>query len=1145
MAARINPIKVKQEADKAEKANRIDQAIALYRQIVDDNPRDWNTINKIGDLYSRLSKAQEASVEYAKVADFYAKDGFLLKAIAIWKKIQKLDQTALDPYLNLADLYAKQGLMMEAKGQYQIVVDEYIKRGKVREAGEILKKMVDIDPADLKIRSKLPDLYLREGNLAKAVEEHVAIADELNKKGHLAEALQVLEKGLKIDARNARLRTELARIHLLQKNWDKAAHFLEEAVQLSPNDTQILARLGEAYVGGRKMEEAEAIFKRLLELDPRDDENRLQMGRVYLLQQRFDEAYEQYVQVADRLIDRRDPDKAASLLQQILNRSATHVKTLLKMVDIYRATQKEAAVAATYSQLADAYLHHGQLEHAASVMETLVQREPQNQQHRTKLDFVRGKLAARAAAPAPPPPVAAPVPLPAAAPAEVVEEEFAVGFEEEFGGAEAPAAAPLTPPPVAAAAPAGRPAIELSGPPSDEEREFVDEHLAEGKVFRKYGLVDKAADQFEAVVARFPDNVDARTELREVYREKGQLDRAAEQALALAEISRLRGDAKAAAAHEAEARQLAPGLATGSAPAGAFEAPVEVEEEVAFGEESAEPAEVAFAAEEAEISFAAGEDAPPPSEEEEVPVSLGEPAGEGEAEFDLSADEEPPAGSSGLVPEAAFAPEPAFEAPTAEEEGETFTVPTEPEPGAEEEFDLTADVASLPEPEPPAPSPEAEEEFDLTPEDGEAEDFDLGSTPTDLGRGGPEAEEPELALPPEEPELALPPGEPAESELVLPPEEPPAAAEPPDLGLDLDEGPAPPDAGLPELDEEIDLGPAEEPDLGLRPPPPSEVELDLEEPAFEEAPPPQLRVVPTAPRPAPAPAAIPPELQKVLDEADSFVAVGFVDDAKEALREIGTRYPGHPAILDKIGELGLDQEAIEEAPAPVAPPEDLLGELDLGAPPVPEPEAPPPPPAEEAPVAELSPESLLDAPSEAAPDAADMDLSSELGGLFAPQAAVEEAPPAAAETEFGDSSLADIFKEFKKGVDKQLGKEDYDTRYNLGIAYKEMGLVDEAIAEFQLAAKDEGRLLECSSMLGICFMEKGMPKLAVKWFEKGLKTPGRTEEEYNGLRYDLAGAFEAAGETDRALSLFEELYGQDANFRDVAAKVRELRSAQG
>ncbi len=82
-------------------------------------------------------------------------------------------------------------------------------------------------------------------------------------------------------------------------------------------------------------------------------------------------------------------------------------------------------------------------------------------------------------------------------------------------------------------------------------------------------------------------------------------------------------------------------------------------------------------------------------------------------------------------------------------------------------------------------------------------------------------------------------------------------------------------------------------------------------------------------------------------------------------------------------------------------------------------------------------------------------------------------------------------------------------------------------------------------MLGICFMEKGMPQLAVRWFEKGLQAPGRREEEYQALRYDLATAFEASGEQSRALGIYIDLYGQDANFRDVAAKVRELQSTLG
>jgi hypothetical protein len=249
--------------------------------------------------------------------------------------------------------------------------------------------------------------------------------------------------------------------------------------------------------------------------------------------------------------------------------------------------------------------------------------------------------------------------------------------------------------------------------------------------------------------------------------------------------------------------------------------------------------------------------------------------------------------------------------------------------------------------------------------------------------------------------------------------------------------------------------------------------------------------------------------------------------------------PAPPAADDPFGELGLE----EPAPVPLGLDDNPFADI-----PEPEPE-PQPEPEPDGPSLDLGfgdPEPEVDAPSlgEPASDGgSSLDLGAELDGLFETQAAVPELEEGSGSTDLGDAGLADIFKEFKKGVDKQLGKEDYDTRYNLGIAYKEMGLVDEAIAEFQLAARDPGRLLECSSMLGICFLEKGMPKLAVKWFEKGLNAPDRTDEEYQGLRYDLAMALEAAGETDRALQMFTDLYGQDSTFRDVATRVRELRAA--
>ena len=976
--ARINPVKLKQDAEKAEKAGKFQDAISLLNQLVDDNPRDWNTIKKIGDLYARTNRNREACDQYAKVAEFYAKDGFLLKSIAIWKQIQKLDPAALDPSVNLADLYSKQGLMMEAKSQYQTVVDEYIKRGKTREAGEALRKLADLDPSDLKVRSKLADLYMREGSKERALDEHVAIAEELTKKGHLNEALQVLEKGLKIDSRNIRMRGEIARIHVVQRNFEKAAQVLEEVVREAPKDPQLLFRLGEAYVGGKRLAEAESIFKRLLEIDANDQDSRVQMGRVCLLQGDPDGAFEHFQPVVEKLVGRKEGDKAITLLQQIAQQRPNHIPTLAKLADLFKTLKKDILLTQAYSQLTEAYTQAGQFDKAAEVLEILVGIEPQNGQYRSKLDFVRGKAGA-------------------GAPAAAASEDEDLDFEAEppvvaasepsvptFAAEDVQAAAETSP---SAAPVAIRPTVELSGALTDEDKEFIDEHLAEGKVFRKYGLVDKAADQFEAVIARFPDHVEARQELRDVYREKGQKDRAAEQCQALAEIHRLKGDAAAAEAFDAEARELNPAAAAAAR----------------------RPAPAAAILPEAEVI------------EEAPEITLSETEAQVEIEEDISLDVEEEAAEV--------------------EEGGIEAIPAAEEPSLE-----------------------------LGLED------DGGALSAQFVEEEPVAVE---AVP-------APPPTPAAPEISL-------AAEP---------------------EEEFVVG--------------------VPEPATPAPPPPPAARRPTPPS-KPSTPGLPADLQKVLGEVEEYVSLGFVDDAREALREILGRYPNHPAILERTQSLGL---SLEE-PAPEAPPEAPRVEaespaLDLGfVEPAPEPEA-----AFEPAFADLAPASAPAVPSDGG-----LDLGAELDNLFGAQAAVEEPAPHTEASALGDAGLEEIFKEFKKGVDKQLGKEDYDTRYNLGIAYKEMGLIDEAIAEFQLAAKDETRLLECASMLGICFMEKGMPKLAMKWFEKGLETPNRRDVEYQALRYDLAVAHEAAGDTQRALSLYTELYGQDATFRDVATKLRELRAA--
>jgi tetratricopeptide (TPR) repeat protein len=143
--------------------------------------------------------------------------------------------------------------------------------------------------------------------------------------------------------------------------------------------------------------------------------------------------------------------------------------------------------------------------------------------------------------------------------------------------------------------------------------------------------------------------------------------------------------------------------------------------------------------------------------------------------------------------------------------------------------------------------------------------------------------------------------------------------------------------------------------------------------------------------------------------------------------------------------------------------------------------------------------------------------------------------------------LGDLFEEFRSELG-EMGKddEDFETHYNLGIAYREMGLLDEAISEFQKAAKanDKGTAfhyaMQCCTLLALAFMEKGQPAIAVIWYERALLTPGLDQESILALRYDLGVAQESAGETSAAFKTFSQVYAMNIDYRDVSERIALL-----
>src|SRR5262249_47449302 len=144
-------------------------AIKEYRQIVDNDAGDLTTLNMLGDLYARAGKKQDAVVCFERIAEHYSAQEFNLKAIAMYKKIERLK--ARDPIIayKLAELYSSQGLVVDARAQYLIVADAHTRSGENKKALDILHKIADLDPNNTEVRLKLADGYLKEKMRGEAV----------------------------------------------------------------------------------------------------------------------------------------------------------------------------------------------------------------------------------------------------------------------------------------------------------------------------------------------------------------------------------------------------------------------------------------------------------------------------------------------------------------------------------------------------------------------------------------------------------------------------------------------------------------------------------------------------------------------------------------------------------------------------------------------------------------------------------------------------------------------------------------------------------------------------------------------------------------------------------------------------------------
>jgi tetratricopeptide (TPR) repeat protein len=273
---------------------------------------------------------------------------------------------------------------------------------------------------------------------------------------------------------------------------------------------------------------------------------------------------------------------------------------------------------------------------------------------------------------------------------------------------------------------------------------------------------------------------------------------------------------------------------------------------------------------------------------------------------------------------------------------------------------------------------------------------------------------------------------------------------------------------------------------------------------------------------APAITALAPSLmERTLDLADSYLVDGLFTQARAIVSELQLTLPDHPLVLDKareIEELAAASSGVSAVAQPLVQPHASSIPADM---------------ASEPPEMELEYEELE--PGDEGFDFAEK-LAEEL-------AEVAEIAPIDEGAEMID--VETVFEQFKAGVAEQVSDDDSDTHFDLGIAYKEMGLHPDARREFQVAMSDPRRRCLCWTMIGLIYMEEGQPRDAIEAFQSGLESPEKTATEAVGLHYELAMACQTGGLTDQARLHYEYVFQREPQYREVGQRLQRLGGPSG
>src|SRR2546423_1595337 len=504
-------------AQKLLNQGKVPQAIAEYQQILKYEPKDQVTLMTIGELYIRQGETFQAIDYFERLAQIIVGDGFLTKAIAVYKRIAKLAPEEIRPLEKLADLYVQQGVMSEARPLFLQLAEIHLKNNRQPEAVGLLKKLLQAEPDNLRIQTRVADLYQAMGQTREAIDSYVSASQRALARGDHGEAEKLADKALKLEPSNLAAGIVKARSYSSQGNLAKAAQLLEQAADLEKGGEQTELLL-DLYLKNSDWDQASALAQRVFEADEKNFGPMQKVVESLLQAGNGEKAMEILAKSRLPMIDAGEHEVVGKVLGELVAGLPGRIEPLEWLVELYGRTSDSFRLPDALAHLGDALVAQQQWERAKKTFEQLLDREPDSDSAKRKLNGVLAKMGLLA-------------------PGEVVSEEL---LQTELAKPPAPRVRPEgeSAPEVEA-----KPAVASGEPVLDEETQrFIAQSLTDVDLFASYGLTQKAIGLLEAILRRAPRHTPTLEKLLDFVLGAGDDRRTAELAAQLAEIHGKTGD---------------------------------------------------------------------------------------------------------------------------------------------------------------------------------------------------------------------------------------------------------------------------------------------------------------------------------------------------------------------------------------------------------------------------------------------------------------------------------------------------------------------------------------------------------------------------------------------------------------------------